>query len=110
MQTKNNNLALASMICGIVAVPLSCCYGAGLPFALAAVIMGFIARKQINESGGSQGGAGMALAGIITGFIAIGVGILAIILLVGSMIIPLLTLMGPEIGDIFSEINSSLMP
>lgn len=107
MQTKSNGLAIASMVCGIVSVPLSCCYGAGLPVALAAVIMGFIARKQINESGGSQGGQGMALAGIITGFVSMVVGI---IVLVGLLIVPALTLLGPGIGDIFSEINSSLGP
>ena len=90
MQTKNNSLAIASMICGIVSLPINCCYGAGLPVSLAAVILGFIARKQINESGGSQDGQGMALAGIIVGFVSMVMVILGLILLVGSMTLPLL--------------------
>jgi hypothetical protein len=39
--------------------------------AILAVIFGFVARKQISESGGRQGGSGMALAGIILGFVGI---------------------------------------
>ncbi|MGH7921367.1 MAG: DUF4190 domain-containing protein [Candidatus Dormibacteraceae bacterium] len=74
---RNNTLALVSMIVGIASIVV-CCLGA--PGGIAAVIMGFIARNQINQSGGAQGGGGMALTGIICGGVAILLGILIVIL------------------------------
>jgi hypothetical protein len=58
-----NGFSIASLVLGIVWV-----FGLG---AILAVIFGFVARKQIRESGGRQGGGGMALAGIILGFVGI---------------------------------------
>lgn len=46
-------------------------------FAPAGLILGFIARKQIKETG--EGGAGLALAGIIISIVQIVAGILALI-------------------------------
>lgn len=60
---STNGFAIASLVLGIVWV-----FGVG---AILAVIFGFVARKQISESGGRQGGSGMALAGIILGFVGI---------------------------------------
>jgi prepilin signal peptidase PulO-like enzyme (type II secretory pathway) len=54
---------MASLVLGIVWI-----FGIG---AILAVIFGFVERKQIRESGGRQGGGGMALAGIILGFVGI---------------------------------------
>jgi hypothetical protein len=51
----------------------------GLP-ALLGVIFGFVARSQIKNARGAQGGAGLALAGIIVGFSLIGLFVLAVIL------------------------------
>ena len=68
---RNNGLALASMICGIAGLVLMWVCGIGFAPAVAALIMGFIARGQINQSGGMEGGSGMALTGIITGGVAI---------------------------------------
>ncbi len=61
---KNNGLAVASLICSCV----------GLLFALLGIlgiIFGFIARSQIRRSQGAQKGDGLALAGIIIGFVSI---------------------------------------
>ncbi|MCJ7696430.1 MAG: DUF4190 domain-containing protein [Anaerolineaceae bacterium] len=93
---KNNTLGLIGMIAGIVAVVsllAGCCV---LPvvgqvfaiiFGLAALIMGFIARKQIKESDGEQGGSGMALAALIMGGAALVIGVLlAILAIVGVSI------------------------
>jgi uncharacterized membrane protein len=60
---STNGFSIASLVLGIVWV-----FGLG---AILAVIFGFVARKQIGESGGRQGGSGMALAGIILGFVGI---------------------------------------
>jgi hypothetical protein len=98
---KKNSLSIASMILGIVSIPLSLLFGVGVLFGIAAVIMGYVARKQIKESGGMQEGDGMALAGII-------IGGFVIVLSICVLIIAILMLMGPIIGDVFSTINSSL--
>jgi hypothetical protein len=58
-----NGFSIASLVLGIVWV-----FGLG---AILAVVFGFVARKQIRESEGRQGGGGMALAGIILGFVGI---------------------------------------
>ena len=60
-----NGFATASLVLGLVGW-LPCGIGSVL-----AVVFGFVARDQIKRSQGGQGGSGMALAGIILGFVAI---------------------------------------
>ena len=62
---KDSNLALISMILGIVSLPALCVYGAGIPFAIAAIIVGYVALGHINR--GEAEGKGMAVAGICCG-------------------------------------------
>lgn len=72
-----NQLAIASLVCGCAQVFLW--FLTGIP----AVILGHIARRQIRETG--ENGDGMALTGIILGYVGIGLGIIsavAIILIV----------------------------
>ncbi|MHB8243738.1 MAG: DUF4190 domain-containing protein [Acidimicrobiales bacterium] len=79
MAPKNNPLAVGSLIaslCGLIPF-------VGFLAAIAGIVMGFIARKQIRESNGMQGGAGLALAGIIIGFVLIGLAILLVIAMIG---------------------------
>jgi hypothetical protein len=52
-----------------------------------ALVFGYIARRQIDESGGTQGGRGMAIAGIILGWIGIGLGIAYIVVIVIAVIV-----------------------
>src|SRR5437879_1095480 len=54
---STNGLAIAAMVLGIVWV-----YWIG---SILALIFGYIAKGQINESAGRQGGKGMAIAGIV---------------------------------------------
>lgn len=68
-----NGLAVAAMILGIVGWTF-CGLGSVL-----AIIFGFIANSQIRASGGRQGGAGMAKAGIILGFIGVALIIVYIV-------------------------------
>jgi hypothetical protein len=66
--TQRCGLALASLILGIVGLvvcPL------GPLFGIPAVICGHVAQSRIRNSGGTLGGAGLAIAGLITGYIAI---------------------------------------
>lgn len=58
---RNNGLAVASLVC-------SCAGFVLLIPAVLGIIFGFIARSQIRRSGGTQGGDGLAIAGIIVGF------------------------------------------
>ena len=68
---RNNGMAIASMILGIVWI-----YWIGSVLAL---VFGLIAKKQIRESG--EGGSGMATAGIVLG--AIGMVTLSLFLIAG---------------------------
>jgi len=72
---KTNGLAITSMICGIVGVVVCCLWFLAGP---AAVITGFIARGQIAKGQGK--GSGMAMTGLILGFVAIAIGVIALIL------------------------------
>ena len=71
---KDSGLAIASLVCGLVGWTF-------LPFfgAIAAIITGHLAKKDIRDSGGTKSGDGMALAGLILGYVQIGLIVLAII-------------------------------
>jgi len=71
-----NGLSIAAMTVSIVGLPLLTCYGIGLFVSLAGAIMGHIARRQVKDRG--DAGGGMALAGIIVGWIGVGLGLLII--------------------------------
>jgi hypothetical protein len=66
-----NGLAIASLVLGIIWV-----YWIA---SVLAIIFGFIAIGQINQSGGRQGGKGLATAGIICAFAWIAILVIAII-------------------------------
>jgi peptidyl-prolyl cis-trans isomerase B (cyclophilin B) len=65
--TGTNGFAIASLVCAFLCSPLG-------------LIFGFIARNQIKRTG--EGGAGLALAGIIISIAAIVIGILYFVLVV----------------------------
>ena len=67
----NNALAIASLVCGVAQVML-------WPLAtIPAVVLGHVARHQIRRTG--EQGAGLALAGLILGWIGVGFALLAIV-------------------------------
>jgi uncharacterized membrane protein len=68
---------VASFILGLVGWP-ACGIG-----SIVAVVLGFVARSQIRASGGRQGGDGMALAGIILGFL--GITLIVVFFVIGSI-------------------------
>jgi hypothetical protein len=67
--TKTAGSAVASMVLGIMS--LATCI-LGIFFAIPAVICGHVAKGKIKASQGTLGGDGMALAGLILGYIGIG--------------------------------------
>lgn len=74
--TPTSGLAIASMVCGIVSVIL--CYVNALA-AIPAVICGHMALKQIRNAPVPVGGRGMAIAGLVTGYIGLTFQILMIV-------------------------------
>ena len=78
---KTNGLAIASLVLGIAQIFL-CIIG-----GILALVFGYISRRQIDESGGTQGGRGMAIAGIILGWIGIGLGIAYIVVIIIAVIV-----------------------
>jgi Domain of unknown function (DUF4190) len=68
---RTNGLAIASMVLGIVWL-----YWIG---SILALVFGYIAKRQIRERG--ENGGGMATAGIVLGWV--GVGVLVLVAVVG---------------------------
>jgi hypothetical protein len=64
-----NGKAQAALWTGVVLLVLSCC-ALGI-FGFVPITLGVKARSEIRASGGQQSGDGLALAGIITGVVAI---------------------------------------
>jgi hypothetical protein len=58
------------MICGILSLVFFCFCG-GLFLGIPAVICGHLSLNQLNASGNSQQGRGMAVAGLICGYLGI---------------------------------------
>ena len=78
-----NGKATASMILGIVGLLILYLIG-----PILALVFGYQAKNEIEASGGTQGGRGMAIAGIVMGWIGIGFAILflAIWLITGAIL------------------------
>jgi hypothetical protein len=71
--TKTNTSALISLLAGIAGLTF-------LPFvgSIVAVLLGQTARKEIDLSGGAQTGDGLARAGVILGWIGIGLAVIGV--------------------------------
>ncbi len=77
---RTNPLAIASMVVSICSVVFLICYGLGALIGAVGAILGHVARRQLRER--SEGGAGMALAGIIVGWIATVLGLVFLVVVV----------------------------
>jgi len=84
--------SLIASIAGFIIVPVL--------GGIVGLILGYVAKKQIRESEGTLAGAGLATAGIIMG----GIQVVLLGLSVCVIVVLLVALMGPAIGDIFSNI------
>ena len=88
-QPSTNTKATISLIVGIACLVLgllsSCFVGAcSLIFtmigAIVGLILGYQAKREIAESGGTEGGEGLATAGIVLGWVNAGVSLLLVVL------------------------------
>lgn len=93
---QNSTKAVISLIAGIVGLCLP------LLGAIVAIVTGHMAKKEISESGGTLGGNGMATAGLVLGYLEL------ILFAIPCCVLVILTLLGPSIGDVFSEILLSI--
>ncbi|MEU5940647.1 hypothetical protein ABZ807_15990 [Micromonospora sp. NPDC047548] len=84
-QGQQNTLGLVSMILGIAAIPMVCCY-LGIPLGIAAAVTGWLGRQKAAQ--GLANNAGQALAGLICGGVGLALGILQIVLLAVGMSMP----------------------
>lgn len=79
-----NGKATAALITGIATLLMSWCCGAGI-LGVIAIVLGARARNEIRASGGRQTGDGLAIGGMVTGAVAIVVGVLALVLIVVAL-------------------------
>lgn len=75
---RTNGLAVASLVCSFFF------WVYGVP-AVLAVVFGFVARAQIRRANGTQTGGGLALAGIIVGFVGLAVTVAVVIAVAVSL-------------------------
>ena len=80
-----NALAIVSLVCGAISIPfaLFCCWG--LPFNLIGLITGGVAISQINGNPEEQTGKGMAIGGIVASLVSVGVTVIFMVFVAGSV-------------------------
>ena len=71
---KTNTLALVSIISGVVGWVM-------VPFvaSIVAVVTGHMARSQIRQSAGREDGDGLAIAGLVLGYVGLALGLIGIV-------------------------------
>jgi uncharacterized protein DUF4190 len=74
--STTNGLAVASLVSSIAGFVIC-----GIGF-IVGVVLGYIAKNQIDQSGGRQQGRGMAVAGIIIGWVGIGLGLFVLVIVI----------------------------
>ena len=82
---RTNGKATAALWTGIGSIVLTLCCGLGI-LGVVPIVLGVKARGEIRATGGQQEGDGMALAGIITGAVAIVLSLVFIAVIVVSIV------------------------
>lgn len=95
----NSGIALAAMICGIAGIvlaPFTFAFVAPILVSIAAIVLGHIALPQLKKRP-ELGGKGMAITGLILGYIPVAIGIALIVfgiiaaVLFGATLLPFLS-------------------
>ena len=69
---QSNQLAIVSLVCGLVAFPGMCCCYTSIPFGIIALVTGILALRRANAQPETYGsGKGMAIAGIACGAVVL---------------------------------------
>lgn len=74
VQASTNGLAIASLVLGILWL-----YWIG---SILALVFGYVAKGQIDRSAGRQTGRGLAIAGIVLGWIGVATAIIALVFVI----------------------------
>src|SRR5262245_32066972 len=74
---KTNSSAVVSIVCGILSFAVCSLVG------IVGIIYGLRAKREIQESGGTEGGEGLATAGIVLSAI----GLVVMTLVIGSILL-----------------------
>lgn len=85
MVAPTSGKATASLVTGVASLVLSWCCGLGIA-GIVAIVLGVKARREIAASGGRLKGDGIALSGIVTGAIAVVLGLLILVLIVVAVV------------------------
>ena len=85
----NNTMAMVALVAGILGLTFFPLFG-----SIVAVITGPMAKREIAESGGTQGGEGLATIGMILGWIGLALSLVGCCIVVASFGIPFLILLG----------------
>ena len=80
----NSGMAIASLVASILGVTIMPTVG-----SIVGLILGYLARNQIRDSGGTIGGEGLAKAGIIIGWVGIGLAVIYICIFVAMLVLGL---------------------
>lgn len=107
--TSNSGLALGALITGILTFVCGCpaliCGPFALismPIAIIAIVLGHLALSEIKKNPGIKG-HGMAMAGLILGYIALALGLIYIL-----MIVIFLTMFHGKDGSMFDQIREKI--
>lgn len=76
---KTNGLAIAALVVG--------CLGFAFCFvpSILAIVFGYISKSQIDQSHGTQSGRGLAIAGIVLGWVGVGIAlVLAVVFVIAA--------------------------
>src|SRR4051794_35745407 len=68
--TQTDGLAIASLITALIGIPI------------APIILGHMARKRIRESGGTKDGDGLAIAGLVIGYLLLALFVIIVLVAV----------------------------
>ena len=79
MESRSSGLAVASMVSGIIGIVVCPFFG-----SIPAVICGHMALSQINQSPMPMSGRGMAIAGLVMGYLPIAIIAISMVMLVVS--------------------------
>lgn len=96
--TQTSTMAIISLVLGILGWVILPVLG-----AIGAVITGHLAKSEISKSMGRLTGNGMATVGLVLGYVQIALAVCGL----GGICV--LSLLGPSIGNVFSNIIVNLV-
>ena len=82
-EPTTNSLAIVSLVCGLLSIPMAilCCWG--VPFNLIGLISGGVAIGQINGTPEEQTGKGLAIGGILASLASVIVAVIFLVFFTG---------------------------